>query len=419
MRIRIISAVSALIMLTASLFSQTLDNNGGSLYSIFGVGDLNYSTSARTDAMGIMGIALYGGYSNALNPAAWTRIPNTLFSTKVSISKINSTDGVNTAKRTYGNFESFNISIPLNKGNGWVLDLALKNYSSVNYDTKFPGSIGGEDFIQSYSGNGGIERISAGFSYIILRYFSFGAQFNYAYGNIVKTTQINFANPDLQDVKNTLSNEIRGMYVNTGLIFHGLGRMLKSKELDKITIGVVFSTPMKMNSTIIGTFLKSTGTDSVGITEGTLDLPWALGFGISNEFNNKLTVAADVYMQNWDNYKYYGTHPAEIKNNLRAGLGIEYTPSKKFADPYYKKVSYRLGANYTADYITLGGEKINAYSINGGISLPIGSHNSLDLSLSYSTRGKKTNGLIKDDYVKFNASLNIGELWFLKPSDDY
>src|SRR5438552_1515031 len=146
--------VTPCVITPGNLFAQ-VDKNGGSLYSIFGLGDLNYSTSTRPDAMGIMGIALYGRYSNSLNPAAWTRIPVTSFSTKMELARINSTDGINTAKRTYGNFETFGLAIPLNKGNGWIFDLSMHNYSSVNYDTKFSGSALGENYTQYYSGNGG------------------------------------------------------------------------------------------------------------------------------------------------------------------------------------------------------------------------------------------------------------------------
>jgi long-subunit fatty acid transport protein len=418
MRMKTFYISAAIILCTANLSFAQIDKNGGSLYSIFGLGDLSYSASTRTDAMGIMGIALYGKYSNGINPAAWTRIPNTRFTTKVDLGRISSSDGLNTAKRNFGGFETFGLSIPLNQGSGWIFDLSMHNYSSVNYDTKFTGTSLGQTYTQSYSGNGGLERISLGFSYIILHYLSFGVQFNYAYGNIVKNTQIVFDDPNLIGVQNTLSNQLSGFYINSGLIFHGFGKIFKNKKLDNMTFGVSFSSPFKINSTITGDFKKSTTTDSITITSGKIQMPYALGIGISNEFNNKYVVAADVYMQNWSSYTYYGVHPDEIKNNFRAGLGFEYTPSKKIEDSYFKRVSYRLGGNYTVDYLKLNGESINAIGVNAGLSLPVSRFNSLDLVFSYITRGKTTNGLIQDKTFRLGASINIGELWFLRPSEN-
>lgn len=409
---------AVLLFCTGTLFSQ-VDKNGGSLYSIFGVGDLNYSTSTRTDAMGIMGIALYGKYLNSLNPAAWTRIPITSFITKVDLTKTNSTDGINTAKRTAANFETFALAMPLNRGNGWILDLSMHNYSNVNYDTKFSGSASGEDYTQYYSGNGGLERIAIGVSYIILKYFSFGAQINYNYGNIVKSTEIDFTNINLFNTKNSTENRLSGFYVNTGLIFHGFGKIFKNKKLENMTLGVSFSTPYKLNSEITGYFKKNTQTDSITVSSGKIQMPWSLGIGISNEFNDKLVAAADVFMQDWNSYKYYDVHPVEIKSNLRAGLGIEYTPSKRIEDSYYKRVSYRLGASYTMDYLNLNGEQIKSLGLNAGLSLPISRFNALDLVFNYQSKGKTTNGLILDKVYRLGATVNIGELWFIKNSGDF
>ncbi len=417
MRMKIFYISAVIVLCTANLSFAQVDRNGGSLYSIFGIGDLSYSTSTRTDAMGIMGIALYGKYTNGVNPAAWTQIPNTRFTSKVDLGRISSSDGLNSAKRNFGDFESFGLSIPINQGNGWIVDLSMHNYSKVNYDTKFTGESQGETYSQSYSGNGGLQRISLGFSYIILSYFSFGLQFNYAFGNIVKNTQIVFDDPTLIGTQNIISNQLSGFYFNTGLIFHGFGKIFKNKKLDNMTVGVSFSSPFKINSTISGQFKKSTTTDSLALTSGKIQMPYALGIGISNEFNNKFVAAADVYMQNWSTYTYYGVHPDEIKNNFRAGLGFEYTPSKKIEDPYFKRVSYRFGGNYTMDYLKINGENINSIGLNAGLSLPVSRFNSLDLVFSYITRGTTSNGLIQDKTFKLGASLNIGELWFLRPSE--
>ncbi len=422
MKIKLLTGILALIMVLAPsrVFSQ-FDKNGGSIYSIFGLGELSYSASNRTDGMGIMGIGLYGDYTNTMNPAAWSRIQSTIFTTRFNMENIKSTDGTNSAKRTYGNFEGFNLSVPLNKGNGWIFDLGINNYSIVNYDTKFESrSSEGENYTQSYSGNGGLYRLSLGFSYLVFRHFSFGAQFNYAFGNINKNLNIDFANGLLFDTKNSTSNTISGFYFNTGLVFHGFGKLFKNKKLDNLTLGAFVSTPGKFDSELTGRYNRSvSNTDTVNITEGKLDIPLAFGVGISNEFNDKLILAADLYMQQWDNYKYYGTHPVEIKNSMKLGLGMEYTPSKKFEDGFFSRVSYRLGASYTADYLKINNQDINILGLSAGLSLPISRYNSLDLFFKYNIRGKDSDGLIKDEVMRFGASVKLGELWFLKPAEDF
>ena len=278
--------ISVLLLSSGSAFSQ-VDKNGGSIYSLFGLGELSYSSSNRTDAMGIMGIALYGDYTNSNNPAAWTRIQNTLFTSKFNLENIRSTDGINKSTRTYGNFEGFDLSIPFNKGNGWIFNFGINNYSNVNYDTYFTGTVDNENYTQTYSGNGGLNKFNIGFSYIIFRYLSFGAQFNYAFGNINKSINIDFANTSLFDTKNSSSNTVNGFFFNSGLIFHGFGKLFKNKKLDNMTLGVYVSTPTEFNSKITGKYNRSTtSTDSVTLSEGKLKIPLAFGVGIANTFNS-------------------------------------------------------------------------------------------------------------------------------------
>jgi hypothetical protein len=414
----IILTSALFLLLFGGLSNAQSDKNGGSLYSIFGLGDLNFSSSSRTDAMGVLGLGLYGNYTNSLNPASWTKIHSTRFSTKFRIENIKSTDGTNNAKRTYGNFDGFNLSLLLNRGNGWVFDIGLQDYSLVNYDIKYRNAINGEGYTQIYNGNGGLQRITFGFSYIVFKYFSLGLQFNYAFGNITKNTDIIFDNTQLANTKNIISNSISGYYFNTGLMFHGFGKVFKSKKFDNLTLGLFFSTPANLNSSITGKFYNSVAVDSTNISEGKIEVPWSAGAGISNVFGDKLVVSADVLFQKWDDYKYYDVHPPEIKNSLRLGAGLEFTPSKKFDDPMYKRASYRIGGSYTQDYLELNGKSINAMGVNAGLSIPLSSLNNIDLLVSYSTRGKASDGLIKDDVLKFAVSVNIGELWFLKPREE-
>jgi hypothetical protein len=416
-KMKIITALITILFISIQSFAQT-DKNGGSLYSIFGLGDINFSSSTRTDAMGIMGLSLTGNYTNTLNPASWTKMQSTKIITSFRIEKFKSTDGTNTAKRTYGDFDGFNLSLLLNQGNGWVFNMGMKDYSIVNYDIKYRGSVQGENYTQIYNGNGGLQRIHLGFSYILFKYFSYGLQFNYVFGNINKTTDILFDNTQLANTKNVISNSLSGFYFNTGLIFHGFDKVFKSKKLENMALGLFFSTPAKLNSSLTGKFYNSVGIDSTGIASGKVNIPWSGGIGISNEFANSLLVSADVLFQMWDDYKYYDEHPPEIKNSVRLGAGLEWTPSKKYEDPFYKRASYRAGASYTQDYVRLNGNSINAIGLNAGFSVPLGRWNNIDLLFSYSTRGKSSDGLIKDDVLKFALSVNIGELWFLRPKEE-
>jgi len=48
------------------------------------------------------------------------------------------------------------------------------------------------------------------------------------------------------------------------------------------------------------------------------------------------------------------------------------------------------------------------------VNIPINQQNSIDLGISYSSRGTTDYKLIKDQYVKFSIGINFGELWFVR-----
>ena len=416
-------ALILLLSLTVSSFGQ-IDKNGGSVYSIFGLGDLNYSSSIRTDAMGILGISLLGNYTNSLNPACWTRIPSTKFSTKFNFENTKSTDGTNTSERTYANFDGFDLSIPVRTGNGLTLDMGLNTLSIVNYDIQFRGSVLGENYTQNYNGNGGISRISFGAGYALFKSLSIGAQFNYAFGNITKTNEIDFDNSALFGTRNQIITSYSGFFVNTGVLFNGFDKLLKSKKLSGLSLGVFFSTPGILYTKASGNFKRVTNTDSVdNLGNGKIKLPWSGGLGLTYEFSQSFVISSDIFFGNWSSFQIStdttsDVHPQEIRNNLHAGLGMEFTPTRKYDAPWYRKMSYRLGASYTEDYIRINGTAINALGINAGFSIPLSQFNSLDLLFGYKTKGTTKDGLVKDNVYRIGASVNIGELWFLKPKGE-
>ena len=65
----------------------------GSPYTAFGIGDLQYSSSIRTEAMGIQGISLFGNDVNNLNPAANSRLNYTIVNFGFRYGFLKSSDG--------------------------------------------------------------------------------------------------------------------------------------------------------------------------------------------------------------------------------------------------------------------------------------------------------------------------------------
>ena len=120
------------LIFVSGVFAQD-DFPTGSPYTIFGIGDLNYSTAIRTTSMGIQGISLTGNYINNLNPAALSKIPYTSFSVLFNYNFLKSSNGVTSVSSSNGNAFGINIGIPISQEQGWSLALGFNPYSLINY----------------------------------------------------------------------------------------------------------------------------------------------------------------------------------------------------------------------------------------------------------------------------------------------
>lgn len=163
------------------------------------------------------------------------------------------------------------------------------------------------------------------------------------------------------------------------------------------------------NSGIVDTLISDTGK---------VHLPSKLGFGISFARPNNWMVAADVTLQDWSNFSYFGDANA-FSRSLGVHVGGEWVPeigSPKFA----KKTAYRLGGYYKETFLNLQGQAINEIGVTAGVGLPIGyfnpfgpSYSRINLGLSLSRRGTLTSNLLQEMTIQFRLGVNINDIWFI------
>ncbi len=404
------------LMFVSAAFAQD-DFPTGSPYTIFGIGDLNYSTSIRTTGMGIQGISLMGNYINNLNPAALSQIPYTSFSVLFNYNFLKSSNGVSSVSSSNGNAFGINIGIPISQEQGWSLALGFNPYSLINYKTINNSVSFGENVKQTYAGRGGISRINIGMSYTLAKSISLGADFNYAFGDIKDLKLVEFTSSSgFTPTRILREYDYTGAYFKGGMIVE-LDKLLKLKKSNDFTVGFLYESPLTLTSKLDGIYTSSISTDTVSIDKGDINIPARIGFGITKKVGNRYILSSDVIMQDWSNFISYGVAQTNYQSALRIGAGVEIQPIEN-SESTWDKFAYRLGGFYETSYYTVNGESINRIGINAGIGIPISKYNSLDLGVSVSTRGNTTNGLIKDDMIKLTAGINFGELWFVRPKEE-
>jgi len=398
--------------------------SGGSTYSMLGIGDLRYMPGARSAGMGYTGIGLSSSlYINPTAPATWTRINRTRVDASVLFEGFNSTDGHSSRYLSETDFGGALMAIPISPLDGIVMVGGFTPYSNVDFNVVTKGSYGSGadqiDYKLAHVGTGGLGQAEIGLSWAPSEQWAVGASLNYVFGTIDKVTTMTSINTSIATGVMTETNYMHGVLANVGVLYSGF-----TGGLAPLSIGANITTPGILHSVRDKKFVYSgggqsgTSFDTLHLAEGTITIPVGLGFGLSWALNDRLIFAADYRLQAWGYSDFYGQTPEGLRNSQMAGIGFERAPSRDPSASCLNHLAYRLGFTFDATYYEVKGVPINEWTATGGLSLPVTGDTRLNLSAEYGVRGKQSSSLVKDTVLRFNVSLTLGEMWFVRPEED-
>lgn len=417
--IKIIFFLSFIIFLGSFHISYSQDEefSYGSPYTMFGLGDNVYYNNNRIESMGIYGVALNGGSINSLNPAANSRLTNTLASIGFKYKFFKSSDDINTLETKTGNANGFNLGIPIDKGLGWSLNIGFNPLYEVNYKVTNNVMQGEVPATVTYAGMGGLTRINGGMSFAGIKPVSIGFEYNYAFGNLKKLSTLDFNNENFVNGYRRSENNLQGSFFKAGLMID-LKQLFDKLPMEFLNLGFVFQSKLNLSSKSDFIYGSSIGFDTTNIENPDMEVPLAFGAGISGKFGRQVILSADIWMQQWSEFKSGGVGQASLQNSLRAGLGFEVSPPPSSDRTFFENKYYRGGVFYEKSQYNINGNSVNGFGVSLGIGIPFTRYNTIDIGASYLTRGKTSDGLVKDNQLKISAGVTIGELWFLRPKDE-
>lgn len=387
---------------------------GGPVYSRFGIGDLTLFGSSRLYAMGNTGISLYGdGFINRLNPAGLAGISETRISGSFEYLNLTSRDNLGSGKFARGDFQGLAFAIPIDRENGATLLLETTPYSSVRYAIERTDTQLGATSFQRFYGNGGLTTLGIGGSFAFGQHFFVGAKLNYLFGGIRQVSSVDFDDETYTDSETQRERYHSGVNVTLGANLHGFGEA--SSFLKPLAVGLVLTTPAKLNVREEVFHSISTSTDTIRIESSSLTIPLAWGVGLSYLFSERYIVAGDLNLQHWAPENFPEPQPVSIRNSLRLSLGFEALPERN-ATAYVSRIAYRAGISYHSTYIKVGTESIDELLASGGVGLPIGPNSRLNLGVQAGTRG--TTSLQRDTIIRLSLTLSASEPWFIRFEED-
>jgi hypothetical protein len=393
------------------VFAFSLDlyaQQGGSNYSMFGIGDIRQSIGAGYDGLAGTQQAVQSYHAvNLANPAMWsaaklTRLQIGFRFTQTAINQLSLSSAQN-----FGKLDGMAATFQVDTSLGLTISGGIHPYSIVQYSVSVPviPSIPGLSDLSGNTlsyGQGGLSAAFFGASYKPIPSLSIGIAGLGLFGTINKVVQTELYSQPFISV-NQKTDRFSGSGVKFGLAW---------QPQDNLTIG--FSSALYSVLDYTSDFRQSTlnsggiAYDSIFNGKGTIDLPSYYGIGISYQVQRWM-FAIDASLQDFSTMTY-SQGKSTFRSTKKLSVGIARLPSYQLGLPFDERIQLNIGAGYQELYYSYGGQNIDEYFGSIGMNIPIAGSAMIDLALQAGIRGKSA--VVEEQFLRFGFSISAGEQWF-------
>ena len=409
----------ALVVLAFCGFSAVAQLGTSSPYSRFGLGDLQGNIFPVYNALGggVTALSSSSGV-NPSNPASYTSLkPNSfLFSTgglhkTTLIQNLNDEQVANNSA-----FSHMTIAFPVTSQLG--ASIGMLPFSNIGYTLNARDTLVNANMI--YTGDGGLSKVYFGGAYEPFKGFSLGINASYLFGGLNRRKKLDYDDESFFDSRSNSSINLKGYYYELGLMYK---KELANEKV--LSFGLTANNNSRLRAkrtniveTISGINETVKDTSSNLVEWGDVNLPKYISTGLMYQDGEKWLLIADYSIQNWADYTLLGESD-DLSNSMRISAGLQYTPEFNSVTKYYKRMQYRLGANYSNAPLTLNDTQLKEMSVSFGFGIPVKkSRTKYDISLTLGQRGTTDNNLIKEQFIKFGLSVSYDGIWFVKRKYD-
>lgn len=396
--------ILGILLLTSIATAQ----NGGTIESRFGIGELDQMLTARQRGMGGAATALQSNADiSAINPASWSainelRLAGGLAYEYLSLSKTNTSI-------TSGAIKGFSFVFPLEESQRLRLGASIQPVSRANYKTIGYGSLDSETYSVLYEGSGGLSMFRAGVSAEPLPHFKLGAAYQYYFGTIDQLSELRFDNGSWFPARQTRSTAHSGSGFQLGLLYDGIRNL---------HLGVTVRPAASINASRNLVIAYSTADSTISGASGTQDIPLAYSAGIAWQLSDALLLAVDYSRQDWTDAIMFEGKQSGQGEAYKFSLGAEWYPYKNDPDARtLSRTAFRLGFLIQQPYMTFDNETAQETFITTGAGFPIFGANRGDIALEYGWRGSDTHALGTQRILRLSVSVTVGEPWFIRNTD--
>lgn len=405
---QLVLKVVGLIFLTLISNYSWSQTSVGSVYSIFGIGELQPQASIQSSGMGFTSIALNSPYwANTVNPAANTNVGGSyythIFDFGIYYKNINYEKIASSESLGDGGISHLSYWFRFNRK--WTGIVGITPFSKVGYNITDNSITTGEGYTYSvnYKGSGGLTKVYFGQGYEVLKNFTLGFSISYIMGNLRHEQYITGTNNSTTfvvvnqtslhkfdfDFSANYTINLKNAQFNLGAIYN------RKRELSGTT-----------NKTLTDPNVELLYDESEEASSYTL--PEKIGAGVSF-MNDKLIVSGDVEFNRWSE-AIIDDSDRSLNDTWRYAAGVEYTPNREGKG--LAKLSYRLGAFTENSYLTIEDSTFPKQGATIGLGVPFKSNGVMNLSYLLQKNGTISNNLILESTHKVTLAFSIRNSWF-------
>ncbi len=427
------------LVLIACFALQSYAQEGtASPYSFYGIGSLKAKGTVENRSMGGLSIYTDSIHVNLRNPASYASPNLKLYNEENRPVKFTVGGSYNssTLKADSGEaevsattFDYLALSMPLGKDFGF--GFGLLPYTAVGYKIE---DFEGDDIVNRYRGEGGVNRAYLGLGYRLTDKLSLGVDVNYNFGNI-QNSAIEFVYDEVDGEDNQLvqyqsrennRSDLSGLNVNIGLTYHSMitEKLELQAGLTYTPQSTITSKNQRSFSTIVingnsgQEFVINTFDAELGVLQETdLTLPSRLAIGGGVGQPRKWFAGLEYTLQNTSKFSnpIISTNSTNFVNASGLALGGFYIPDYNSFSSYWKRVTYRAGMYYENTGLEIKNEVINEFGMSFGVGLPVGGmFSNANLGAEIGRRGTREQNLILENFFNFRISLSLNDRWFEK-----
>ncbi len=394
-----------------SLFAQN-----SSTYSRLGIGDMSYNYSAVQLGMGQLGAAVSGDHNiNILNPAGWNNFMLTRVDFGFNYSGLFLSGNSSSTYYGKGKFNGFTFAFPVSRAYGIGVAMGLIPYSDISYTVAQNYIVDNtQNYNVTYEGSGGLSKLFIGSSYRLPFGLNIGAALNYYFGTMNYNSTVNFNSGKNVQAEYKKTYNPSGLGSTVGLISPDFSSIFNSKKVTDFRIGLALDMTGNLKTDTLLVSSSNISIDTLGKGAVKMKIPFRLDAGLSLHLKDSYLLTLDYLYQPWNNYSLNNIHSTYLRSATKISVGFQFVPVYSPELSFWEQFSWRAGLSFEKTQYSINGTGINQYSVSGGFSLPLSFANTLDVGIQYSIRGTTRTNLFKENTVKLDVGISLGELWFIR-----